>query len=108
MVAATLGHRLPRMVDNDDRKRHLMSQLTAGRVGENGDGSCFGSLLGELRAVMMRTRQCDVQVAWTYQPGVDGDATDKRIAYRGADPRAVRPNRSGVWCVAESRPPVEQ
>lgn len=66
-----------------------MSQQTAGRVGENGDGSCRSCLLGELRAVMMGTRQCDIQVAGTYQPGVDGDATDKRIAYRGADPEQL-------------------
>ena len=64
-----------------------MSQQTAGRVGENGDGSCRSSLLGELRAVMMGTRQCDIQVAGTYQPGVDGDAADNRAAQCGTIPQ---------------------
>jgi hypothetical protein len=45
-----------------------------------------GGLLGELSAVMMRTRQRNIEVAGTYQPGVDADATDNRVAHRGAVP----------------------
>ena len=49
---------------------------------------------------MMGTRQCDIEVAGTYQPGVDGDATDKRIAYRGADPEQLG---QADWCLVRGR-----
>jgi hypothetical protein len=84
-----------------------VGQLTAGRVGENGDGSCCGSLLGELRAMMMCTRQCDVQVAGTYQPGsmvmplISGSLTAARTPKQLGQTDLV-----SVWR-AESRP-VEQ
>ena len=49
----------------------------------------MGGLLGEFSAVMMRTGQRDVEVARTYQPGVDADATDNRVAHRGAVPEQL-------------------
>ena len=87
------------MVDNNDRKRHVVSKLAAGRVSENGHCARFGSLPGEFRAVMMRARQCDVQVARTYQPGVDADAANKRIAPRGLIPEQFGQTDlvSGAW-----------
>jgi hypothetical protein len=38
---------------------------------------------------MMRAGQCDVEVAGTYQPGVDADATDNRVANFGAVPEQL-------------------
>jgi len=53
-----------------------LSDPTASGIGEDGNGSCLGSLPGELRAMMMSAGQCDVEVAGAYQPGIHGDATD--------------------------------
>jgi hypothetical protein len=39
--------------------------------------------------VMMRTRKRDVEIAGTYQPGVDADATDNRAAHCGAVPEQL-------------------
>ena len=82
-------HCLPGMVDHDHRKRYAVGDLAARRVGEDGNRPRLGGLLDEFGAVMMRTRQRDVKVAGTYQPGVDADATDNRVAYRGAVPEQL-------------------
>ena len=67
----------------------------------------LGGLLDEFSAVMMRTGQGDVEVAGTYQPGVDADAADNRVAYRGAVPEQL----GQTDLVSGARPgtaPVEQ
>ena len=82
-------HCLSGPVDHDHRKLYAVGNLAASRIGEDGNRPRLGGLLNELCAVVMRTRQCDVEVAGTYQPGVDADATDNRVAYRGTVPEQL-------------------
>ena len=92
-------HRVPRLVDHDDWKGQPIGQPTAGCVGQNGNCACIDRLLGKLSPVMVRTGQCHVKIAWMYEPGVHGDATDNGVAQCGTIPEQFGQADpvSGAW-----------
>ena len=97
-MAASLGHRLPRVVDHDHRQRQPGGQPAPAGSVSTAAAPRSAACGGELGAVVVRARQGDVQVAGTDQPGVEGDAADQ------SGPATAGPGRPSRSAERDPRP----